>query len=141
MEIVGHPEMNEDSRFQSNAERVKDANRKIINQVISEWVGSLDVNDVLEKCEEMGITVGPITSMRDVAENPHYRERGSMVDLEDPLTGRMLKIPNIPFRLLDTPGRIRFAGLPMGSANDIVYRELLGYSEEKLRELAACGAV
>ena len=64
-----------------------------------------------------------------------------MVDIEDPLTGRTLKIPNIPFRLLGTPGRIRFPGLPLGSANDIVYRELLGYSEEKLREMAAGGAI
>jgi crotonobetainyl-CoA:carnitine CoA-transferase CaiB-like acyl-CoA transferase len=89
----------------------------------------------------MGITIGPIASMSDVAEDPHYRDRGSTVDLEDPLTGRMLRIPNIPFRLLGTPGRIRFPGLPLGSANDIVYRELLGYSEEKLREIAACGAI
>ncbi|MGA3114781.1 MAG: CoA transferase [Syntrophobacteraceae bacterium] len=141
MECVGHPEMNEDPRFQSNAERIKDQNRKIINQVVSEWVGSLDLDKVLERCEQMGITIGPIATMRDVAEDPHYRERGSMVDIEDPLTGRTLKIPNIPFRLLGTPGRIRFPGLPLGSANDIVYRELLGYSEEKLREMAAGGAI
>ena len=65
-------------------------------------------------CEQLGITIGPIASMRDVAENVHCRERGSMVEMEDPLTGQLLKIPNVPFRLLGTPGRIRFPGLPLG---------------------------
>jgi crotonobetainyl-CoA:carnitine CoA-transferase CaiB-like acyl-CoA transferase len=141
MEIVGHPEMNEDPRFQSNTERIKDENRRVINHVVSEWVGSQELEDVLARCEQMGITIGPIASMQDVAEDQHYRERGSVVEMEDPLTGRTLKIPNIPFRLLGASGRIRFPGLPMGSANDVVYREILGYSEEKLREIAARGAI
>jgi crotonobetainyl-CoA:carnitine CoA-transferase CaiB-like acyl-CoA transferase len=141
MECVGHPEMNEDPRFKSNGERIKDENRRIINKVISEWVGSLDLKDVLAKCEQMGITIGPIASMQDVSEDLHFRERGSIVDVEDPLTGRKLKMPNVPFRLLGSPGRIRFPGLPLGSANDEVYRKLLGYSDEKLQAIAACGAI
>ena len=141
MECVGHPEMNGDPRFRSNSERVKEENRRIINKVVSEWVGSLDLKEVLEKCDQMGITIGPIVSMQDVAEDPHYCERGSMVQIEDPLTERMLKMPNVPFRFLHAPGRIRFPGLPLGSANDVVYRELLGYSEEKLRDIAARGAI
>ncbi|MBI4965037.1 MAG: CoA transferase [Desulfomonile tiedjei] len=141
MECVGHPEMNEDPRFRSNSERIKDENRRIINKVISEWVGSLDLEDVLAKCEQMGITIGPIASMQDVGDDLHYRERGSILEMEDPLTGRMLEMPNVPFRLLGSPGRIRFPGLPLGSANDVIYRELLSYSEEKLQAIAACGAI
>jgi formyl-CoA transferase len=79
--------------------------------------------------------------MRDVAENVHYRERESMVDVEDPLTGQPLKIPNVPFRLLGTPGRIRFPGLPLGSANAVIYRDLLGYSEEEIQQMKACEAI
>ena len=141
MECVGHPEMNVDPRFKINEERIKDANRRIINQVVSEWVGSRDLQEVIETCEQLGITIGPIATMRDVAENVHFRERGSMVELEDPLTGQLLKIPNVPFRLLATPGRIRFPGLPLGSANAVIYRDLLGYSEVDIRQMKACGAI
>jgi crotonobetainyl-CoA:carnitine CoA-transferase CaiB-like acyl-CoA transferase len=52
-----------------------------------------------------------------------------------------LKIPNVPFRLLGTPGRIRFPGLPLGSANQVIYRDLLEYSGEKLAQLRAGGAI
>jgi len=104
-------------------------------------VGSRDLQEVIETCEQLGITIGPIASMQDVAENVHYRERGSMVAIEDPATGHLLQIPNVPFRLIGTPGRIRFPGLPLGSANDVIYGALLGYSEEEIQKMKACGAI
>jgi crotonobetainyl-CoA:carnitine CoA-transferase CaiB-like acyl-CoA transferase len=64
-----------------------------------------------------------------------------MVAIEDPATGQVLKIPNVPFRMLGTPGRIRFPGLPLGSANEVIFRDLLGYSGEEIQTMKACGAI
>ncbi len=141
MECVGHPEMNADPRFRINEERIKDPNRKIINQVVSEWVGGRDLQEVIATCERLGITIGPIASMQDIAANPHYRERQSLVDIADPATGIGLQLPNVPFRLQATPGRIRFPGLPLGAANAVIYRELLGYSEDILEQMKAGGVI
>jgi crotonobetainyl-CoA:carnitine CoA-transferase CaiB-like acyl-CoA transferase len=141
MECVGHPEMNADPRFKINEERIKEPNRRIINRVVSEWVGSRDLQEVIATCEQLGITIGPIASMQDIAENPHYRERQSVLDITDPATGTPLQIPNLPFRLQATPGRIRFPGLPLGSANAVIYRDLLGYSETDIAQMKASGAI
>lgn len=141
MECVGHPEMNADPRFRVNEERIKDPNRKIINQVVSEWVGGRDLQEVIATCERLGITIGPIASMQDIAANPHYRERQSLVEVPDPVTGIDLQLPNVPFRLQATPGRIRFPGLPLGAANAVIYRDLLGYSEEQIRQMGAGGVI
>lgn len=141
MDCVGHPEMNADLRFKTNEERIKDPNRRIINQVVAEWVGSRDLQEVIETCEQLGITIGPIATMKDIAENPHYRERQSLLNIADPATGTPLQIPNVPFRLHATPGRIRFPGLPLGSANAVIYRDLLGYSEADILRMKACGAI
>ena len=141
MECVGHPEMNDDPRFKTNEERIKAPNRRILNQVIAEWVGGRDLQDVLCTCEQLGITIGPIVSMKDIADDAHYQARQSVLDITDPATGTSLKVPNVPFRMHDTPGSIRFPGLPMGSANDVIYRDLLGYSEERIREMKATGVI
>jgi crotonobetainyl-CoA:carnitine CoA-transferase CaiB-like acyl-CoA transferase len=141
MDCVGHSEMNADPRFKTNEERIKEPNRLVINQVVSDWVGSRDLDDVIAVCEELGITIGPIASLQDVAENVHCRERGSTVEVDDPATGRRLRIPNVPFRLLGTPGRIRFPGLPLGSANDVIYRDLLGYPAERIRAMRERGTI
>ena len=100
-----------------------------------------EAHHALEVCEELGITIGPIASLRDVAENVHCRERGSTVEVDDPATGRRLRIPNVPFRLLGTPGRIRFPGLPLGAANDVIYRDLLGYPPERIRGMRERGTI
>jgi crotonobetainyl-CoA:carnitine CoA-transferase CaiB-like acyl-CoA transferase len=141
MECIGRPEMNEDPRFSTNEERVKDPNRRVINEVVSKWVGSRDLNEVIDTCERLGITIGPIANMADIAGNIHYRQRESIVEMEDPVTGILLKIPNVPFRMLGTPGRIRFPGLPLGAANEVVYRDLLGYSADEISAMKECGAI
>jgi crotonobetainyl-CoA:carnitine CoA-transferase CaiB-like acyl-CoA transferase len=79
--------------------------------------------------------------MQDIAENRHYQERQSILEIDDPLTGKKLKMPNLPFRLLDTPSRIRFPGLPLGAANKVIYRDLLGWSEEKISECKDDGII
>lgn len=141
MECIGHPEMKEDPRFKTNTERIKDGNRQIINKVISEWIGSRSSEEVITTCERLGITVGPIANMKEIGGNPHFLERGSLIEIEDPATGVLLKIPNVPFGLLSSPGRIRFPGLPLGSANHAIYGSLLGYSREEIEGLKTSGAI
>jgi crotonobetainyl-CoA:carnitine CoA-transferase CaiB-like acyl-CoA transferase len=141
MECVGHPEMKTDPRFMTNEERIKDPNREIINQVISEWVGSQTLQEVIETCEQLGITIGPIADMKDIIDNLQYQQRGSFFKITDPVTGHTLAIPNLPFHLLGTPGRIRFPGLPLGSANKVVYQDLLGYSPDRIKQYTQIGAI
>ena len=141
MECVGHPEMSADPRFSTNDARIKDPNRRILNQVIAEWVGGRDLQEVLGTCEQLGITIGPIASMEDIADDAHYQARQSVLDITDPATGTPLRVPNVPFRMDATPGSIRFPGLPMGSANEVIYRDLLGRSEGEIREMRMSGTI
>ncbi|MCF8038221.1 MAG: CoA transferase [Desulfohalobiaceae bacterium] len=136
-EAAGHPEMNEDPRFSTNEERIKDENRKIVNQVIADWIGSMTLDEVIKQCDSLGVTIGTINTMADIAEDPHYQARESFIAIEDPVSGKTLKIPNVPFRLLQSPGHIQFPGMPVGSANDVVLTHLLGRQEEEVAALKA----
>ena len=75
--------------------------------------------------------------MRDIAEDPHVAERKTLVDIKDPDTGEMLRIPDVPVKLLGAEGEIRFPGLPFGAADKAIYGDLLGYSPAELEELRA----
>ena len=135
MDAIGKPEYKTDPRFSTNEARVKAESRKELNRAIAEWFAGMTLPEALEVCEKNQITAGIIASMRDIAENPHVQERETLLDLDDPATGRPLRMPGVPARLLETPGKIRFAGLPMGAANEVVYQDLLGYSSAQLEEL------
>ena len=137
MDTIGHSEMKKDPRYQTNDSRIKQENRKTLNRVIEEWIADQNLEEVLDTCDKLGITIGPVASMKDIDEDRHYRERGSIIEIDDPVTGTPLKIPNLPFRMLDTPGRIRFPGLPQGAANSVILRNLLGYSTEDIERFKA----
>lgn len=81
--------------------------------------GRCTLAEVIGTCESMVITIGPINNMQDIGIDPHYQARDSFIDVEDLNNGVMLRIPNFPFRFLNTPYRIRFPGLPLVSANRV----------------------
>jgi crotonobetainyl-CoA:carnitine CoA-transferase CaiB-like acyl-CoA transferase len=95
----------------------------------------MNLDEALKTCAELEITAGPIANMRDIAEDRHIRERKTLVDVVDPATDKSLRMPDVPIRLRNTPGEIRFPGLPFGAANEVIYQDLLGYSGERLEEL------
>lgn len=139
--VMGREDLIDDPRFLTNNERIDPQNRQELNEIIQEWYGTLTEEEALEIFRREGITAGPIPNMKDIAEDPHYLERGTIIEMEDPVTGVMLKMPDVTFRMLGTPGKIRFPGLPHGSANKVVYRDILGYSEEEIEKFAAESAI
>lgn len=141
MKAVGHPEIIDDPRFKTNKERVKEENRQVINKVIAEWIASKDLQDVLETCAQLDVAMGPVNSMEDIAKDPHYETRGSWIKIEDSVTGTPMKMPNTPFRILGSEGRVRFPGLPLGAANEVIYGDVLGYAPEQIEKLREKGAI
>lgn len=134
---MGRAELIDDPRFKTNVDRIKPENRIQLNDIVQQWYLTMTNEEVLEICRREGITAGPIPSMADIAQDEHYRERKTIIDMEDPATGLMLKMPDVTFRMLGRPGKIRFPGLPHGSANEVIYRDLLGYSDEQIAKLKA----
>jgi crotonobetainyl-CoA:carnitine CoA-transferase CaiB-like acyl-CoA transferase len=134
MDAIGKPEYKIDPRFSTNEARIKEESRKELNRVIADWFAGMTLAEALEACEKQEITAGIIASMRDIAENPHVQGRKTLLNIDDPVTGKTLRMPDVPIRLPDSPGKIRFPGLPMGAANEVVYQDLLGYSPAKLEE-------
>jgi crotonobetainyl-CoA:carnitine CoA-transferase CaiB-like acyl-CoA transferase len=97
----------------------------------------MDACEALDICEAKDITVGPIVDMREIAQNPHIAERHTLVDRPEPVTGKTLRIPDVPMRISRTPGEFRFPGLPPESANEAVFGDLLGYTEQQLADFKA----
>jgi formyl-CoA transferase len=135
MDAIGKPEYKTNPRFSTNEARIRKESRKELNRVIAEWFAGMTLTEALEACEKHEITAGIIADMRNIAENPHVQGRKTLLDIDDPATGKALRMPDVPLRLLDSPGEIRFPGLPMGAANEVVYQDLLGYSPQQLDEL------
>jgi crotonobetainyl-CoA:carnitine CoA-transferase CaiB-like acyl-CoA transferase len=141
MDLIGHPELKTAEGFRDNQERLQKESRKVLNRGIGEWIKSRTLKEVVDECEKAGVTIGPVYSMEDIANDPHVKERGSIVQVFDPDSERTISFPEIPIRLLHTPGAVRFHGLPMGSANEVIYQDLLGYSPQEIEGMKAKGVI
>ena len=100
-EIIGRPEMNADPRFADNSARVK--NRALVDEAVGGWFAQHDRDEALRIMRASGATVGPVYSAADASEDPHFNERGVVVEVEDEAFGQ-LPMHNIVPRLSATPG-------------------------------------
>jgi crotonobetainyl-CoA:carnitine CoA-transferase CaiB-like acyl-CoA transferase len=137
MRLVGRPEVLAEPWFASGAERARHADE--LDAAVGGWIGRHDLAEVLAAFEEAEAAVAPIYDVADVMADPQYRALGSIVGVPDEELGTV-KMQNVLFRMLGTPGRIRWAGRRLGQDNEAVYGEL-GISSERLLELRARGVV
>lgn len=100
-EIIGRPEMLDDPRFATNSARVQ--HRALVDEAVGGWFARHDQDEALRIMRDSGATVGPIYSAADAATDPHFTERGVIVDVDDRTFGT-LPMHNILPRLSATPG-------------------------------------
>jgi crotonobetainyl-CoA:carnitine CoA-transferase CaiB-like acyl-CoA transferase len=135
---IGRPEMAEDPRFATNEARVEHV--EALDAAIAEWTSARTLDEALAGFEAHQAAAAPILDAAGILDDPQYRARGTLVRVDDEELGDVL-LPDVQPRLSATPGRIRHAGRPKGAANDEVYREELGLSDEELEGLAGDGVI
>ena len=77
-------------------------------------------------------------SARDQYEDPHFRARGSVEELDDQVYGRVVDYGPAP-QLSATPARHKWAGRPVGWHNRHVLKGILGLPDEEIAELERRG--
>jgi crotonobetainyl-CoA:carnitine CoA-transferase CaiB-like acyl-CoA transferase len=140
-DLLGRPELKTAPGFLNNQERLQQTSRDILNRIIGDWIRARPLCEVLEACEKTGVTIGPVYDMEEIARDPQYQARGSIIPLVDPASGKTIPLPQASIRMSATPGRVRFPGLPMGAANEVVLQDLLGYSPDQIAALKSSGAI
>ncbi|HVS62841.1 MAG TPA: CoA transferase [Thermoanaerobaculia bacterium] len=137
MRAAGRPDMAEDPRFAGNEKRVR--HEEEIDRVLADWTATLTLEEAIAALAEAEVPGGPIYSVREMMEDPHYRARGLFETVET--AAGPLEIPAIVPRLTATPGRTEWPGPALGEHNHEVYCGLLGLGEVELEALRARGVV
>jgi crotonobetainyl-CoA:carnitine CoA-transferase CaiB-like acyl-CoA transferase len=115
LDLVG---LGGDESLQSFEGRV--AARDRIDARMAEWIGQHTQAEVLAAFDGAEAACAPVYGMRDVLADPHVQARGAVEVVDGtPMQGLVA-------RLSATPGRIRWAGRPLGADTDEVLAELRG---------------
>ena len=125
-----------DPRFDSNEARV--VHGRELDAAIGDAIGARTVAQNLAIIEEHKLTAGPVNTVADVEQDPHWRARPLTVDVPD--NGRSIRMHNVVPRLSATPGDIQWTGGALGQDNQSVYHEL-GVSCDEQKQLIAAGVI
>ena len=135
MHLVGRPELIEEPWFASGAERAQHAD--VLDDAVGSWIAERSRAEVVRAFEEADAAVAPIYDIEDIANDPQYQALGTIARVPDPDLG-VVAMPNVLFRLSETPGAIRWAGPRLGEHNHEVLGAL-GVTDAQFADLVARG--
>ena len=137
MRTAGREDLADDPRLAHNAGRVE--HERTIDEALSAWTRSLDSSEVLARLEEADVPAGPIYSVADIMEDPHYRAREMFHRVD--AGGEPLVLPAMSPRLGVTPGGTEWSGPELGAHNREILEERLGLGEAEIEALRGKGVL
>lgn len=120
LQTVGGADLAADERFATNALRV--ANRIELDEILAGWVNSHSTAELTKICDDGDVAYCIEYDAADIFSDPHYRARGSIETVEDPLFGPM-RMPAVVPRFGRTPGSIRWTGEELDASRDEVLND------------------
>lgn len=129
---MGMLSMADDPRFSTAALRKR--NEDELDRIITAWTAERDRWAITETLQRAGVAAIPTFGNKDIATDPHLRERGFLVDLDHPDVGART-YAGVPWSMSATPCKLHRASPCLGQDTDAVLSRLLGYTPEQLAEL------
>lgn len=129
---LGRPEIAEDPRFATNADRVR--NRAALGPIIQGMLKEADGVELSARLLRLGVPCGAVLEIPEVAAHAHTAHREMVVACEG------YRGAGLPAKFARTPGRVvRRPPHYAEHAHEILSE--MGYSEAEIERLAAGGAV
>jgi formyl-CoA transferase len=136
-DLIGKPEWKTDADYATPPARLPRL-RHIFN-TIEQWTMTKTKFEVMDICNAVDIPVGPILSMKEIAEEPSLRKTGTVVEVDHPTRGKYLTVGN-PVKMSDSVTEVKRSPL-LGEHTDEILRKELGYTEQDIAEIKASGAI
>ncbi|MFC9553797.1 CaiB/BaiF CoA transferase family protein [Rhodococcus sp. NPDC056960] len=133
-EVMDRPELGRDPRFAFRTERL--ANQDELYAIITEWVSTQDAKHAVKLLNDAGVPASLIMNVADIADDPHYLDRETIVTLDDEQYGAVPMAAPLP-RMSETPGQIRALGPRLGQHTEEVLSGLLGLPAHEIARLRA----
>ncbi len=136
-DVIGKPEWKTQEGYATPPERLDKLNE--IFEAVETWTKTKSKFEVMEICNPMDIPVGPILSMKEIAEDQGLFETGTMVKVDHPERGEYLSV-GCPIKLSDSEVEVVRSPL-LGEHTSEILTDVLGYNGSDLQRVIDSGAV
>lgn len=136
--VIARPDLLADPTLQSGRDRAKRAAH--LQTVIEEWAREKTVEEAVEIFNEAGIPAGPVREVNHLLDCPHLEARGMILQVEDPVAGRM-PVMGFPIKLSGSPPPKAGPPPQFSQHADEILSQDLGLSAGEIRRLREAGIV
>jgi crotonobetainyl-CoA:carnitine CoA-transferase CaiB-like acyl-CoA transferase len=128
-QAIGHPELLDDPRFESNKARL--ANVEMVDRIIDEWMKEHTQEEAINILRKAEAAVAPVYDASQIYTDKHFRERGSIIKVNDDDLGEITMQGAFP-QILSDPAKIKFTGKSkIGSDTEKIMLSL-GYEQSEI---------
>ena len=135
---LDHAELIDDERYTTGWGRTQHYDELV--PIIEEAMLRKSTAEWVELLAEMGIPVGPVQDIGEVARDPQVNQRNMFVELDHPALGHVRFTGN-PMKLSRTPSGPARVPPELGEHSTELLRQMLGMSEAQAAKLLADGVV
>jgi len=135
---IGRPELSQDPKFKTNPDRVK--NKRELLENLEKLFLQSPASHWIELARQEGIPSGPISQVSEVLSNPHTLFRKMVTEIDNPRTGKKLRLLGTPVKFSRGKTSIRLAPPAQGENTGQILKEL-GFSQKRVAELGRKGVV
>jgi formyl-CoA transferase len=136
-DLIGKPEWKTDPDYATPPARLPRLGH--VFETIEQWTMTKSKFEVMDICNKHDIPVGPILSMKEIAEEPSLRQTGTVVEVDHPTRGKYLTVGN-PVKMSDSITEVKRSPL-LGEHTDEILRDVLGYSDQEVAGIKSSGAI
>ncbi|MCH8998654.1 MAG: CoA transferase [Proteobacteria bacterium] len=138
--FAGAPELAEDARFKTNADRVR--NRDALYAILPKLTAERPQAAWLDGLTALGVPCGPVNTLDKVFADPQVRHRGMHITLPyAEAAGGKIELIGNPIKYSKTPVDYRRPPPKLGEHSEEVLEELLGLSPEEIAQLRDAGTI
>ncbi len=121
-----------DEKYDHLLNRIKD--RTEYETRLKACVKTMPKKDLFHAGQARQLAFGYIADLKDVTESPQHEARRFFKEIDHPMTGKH-KYCDAPFMMSETPWKSLRAPF-LGEHNDEIFKGLLGYGEDEIKQLS-----
>lgn len=130
---MGRPELADDPRFADHESRAR--NWEQLDDIVTAWTSNQDKYAVVNALQAVKVPAGPFLNSKGLFEDPHIRERRSVLPMEHPAMGYDYAV-NAPWRYGETPAEPGRRSPLLGEHTVQVLKNVLGMKDPEIDGLA-----
>lgn len=119
---------------------VRIKHRDEIDDLISAWTKNFSTDDVMKTLGAVDVPCSKVPKFSEVCNDPQLLARDAIIEVEQLISGKVT-VPGSLFKMSRTPGKIDYPAPFLGENNQDILADLLGYSDEDIRQMSDEGIV